>query len=446
MDKRGCQRPHNLITQERADKHDYDNKLPVGWDTIAFGPYHYDPDEKQVYPTATQHTTVADPSNHPPEETSQYLPAHQPTNCDELEVMPCQLGEDEGLVKVEPDGDSGSPNSPGDDDIRATVNTMQSQISQLLQAIATIAPSSIAKPELDHLDFPAYGLRPTFKQEPPANEPGPAMHDDAALSHKLFIAGTPPQPEDEFHHEPPSYEDDDSGSDSGSDYDSESDSSDEDDQIDDVAIGAREAYQEETSDSSSAPSSQETAEPVSTPPSSPIRRRRSSVDDEELNEPPSKKVRSSSITLQPEAVRHIKSEDNTQSADQLESEYDSDSATDSGSEHDSETETGSQSDNHPVSEPNVHVETRHYSVREKMNCLRELVKELRKPNGVNLSITGTELTPTNRTGKGTVPPAFHGQSLNTTDHNKVRLAVIDLFKHYSTIMVRTERKVDVVVL
>lgn len=81
-----------------------------------------------------------------------------------------------------------------------------------------------------------------------------------------------------------------------------------------------------------------------------------------------------------------------------------------------------------------------------MDCLRELVKELRKSNGVNLSITGTEFTPVNRTGKGTLSPAFHGQSLKTIDHNKVRLAVIDLFKHYSTIMVRTERKVDAVVL
>lgn len=370
MDKRGCQRPHNLITQERADKHDYDNKLPGGWDTIAFGPYHYHPDEKQAYPTAMQHTTVADHSNHPPEAISQYLPAHQPTKCDESEVMPCELREDDGLLKDEPDGGFGSSNSPGDDDIRAAVNTMQSQISLLLQAIATIAPSSIANPEPNHLDLPAYGLRPTFKRESPrkvqapvvkqkplVNEPGPAMHDDAALSHKLFIAGTPPQPEDEFHHEPPYYE----GDDSGSDY--ESDSSDEDHQTDDVAIGAREAYKEETSDASSAPSSQETAKPVSTPPSSPIRRRHSSVDDEELAEPPSKKVRSSTITLQPEAVTHIKSEDNTQSADQLESEYDSDSATDSGSEYDSESETASQSGNDPVSEPNVHVETRHYSVR-----------------------------------------------------------------------------------
>ena len=124
------------------------------------------------------------------------------------------------------------------------------------------------------------------------------MHDDAALSHKLFIAGTPPQPKDEFHHEPPSYEDDDSGSDSGSDSASDYDSpSDEDEPMNEVAIEARQAYQEETSDSSSAPSSQETAEPVSTPASSPVRRRRSDADEEELDEAPSKKVRSSSIAL-----------------------------------------------------------------------------------------------------------------------------------------------------
>ncbi|KAJ4002819.1 hypothetical protein NW752_009473 [Fusarium irregulare] len=326
----------------------------------------------------------------------------------------------------------GASDNPGSD-LHATVRALQRGLTTVLQTLATIAPSFTANPEP--------GLRPTFKkesplndhaptvkQEPLVNEPATPIQGDAALSHKLLIAGIPTKAEDEFHHEPPSYED----SDSGSHYDSFSD---EDDEIDEVAVVDHEAYQEETSDFSSVPSSQETAEPVCARPSSPVRHCRFNADDGELDDPPFKKVRSSSSVLQPEVVTHIKSEDNTQSTGQLEFE------------HDSESEAESQSNNHPVSEPNLHVETLHYSVHETMDCLCELVTQLGKPDGIGLSIIGTELAfSANGTGDGTVPPSFHGRSLNMTDQNKVRFAVIDLFKHYSTIMVRTERKVDVVVL
>ncbi|KAH7180004.1 uncharacterized protein B0J16DRAFT_179499 [Fusarium flagelliforme] len=469
MDKRGCPRPHNFVTDAQASKIDPTSKVPDGWNVEVWGPYRYDPDEMQTFDPPIERTAAEAPSHHRPYNKSRFLPGRRRTKCDEMQSMACELRRNDGPLKLEMHG-AFNYTSP-EPDIHATVRALiKSDLAMVLQTLATMAPSPIANPEPGALDLPSYGLRPTFKKESPRNdqaptikqepsanhqtsainekplinEPAPAMHNDAALSHKLFIAGTPPLPDDDFHHDPPSYEDDDSCSNSGSDLSSDYDSSDDDEQMDEAADHVREPCQSETSDSSSAPSSQETAEVASTPPSSPIRRRRSDADDGTLDEPPSKKACSSSIAVQPDVVTHIKSEDTTQSADHLVAQYESDSASDSSSGYDSDE---SQSDEPPESETNLHIETLHYSVAGKMDCLRELVSLLRKPDGVDLSISGTELaTSANGTGKGTVPSAFHGKSLKTADYGKVRVAVIDLFKHYSTIVVRSERMVDVVVL
>ncbi|CAG7561755.1 unnamed protein product [Fusarium equiseti] len=452
LDECNRPRPHTELTYEQAMAVDDTLEVPVGWDTQLLGPWAYNPRQRQEFPRPYQFPLPPQPL---------------PTTQSRLQ-QPSRISRAEQLRAIIRQGripPPGSNNGGAFDTVDPA--TYLRACFPALESACKFDPSladEAARLINEHLPAlqRAFSLDSSLQAALSPNGPSPATDDVARDTQPDPFPLTHAVPQGIPLDLPPwYYKDRTAETDTLSVDDCKSGSVHKVDQPHEVAKEDRGAYRGEASSSASAPSSQITSEAVFTPPSSAARRPLSDVDDED--ELPSKKARLLDPVLQPEILTCVTPEDHLPS--DVESELDDDSL-----EYDVVVESVDESDSNDVvkieddsnlndyAEPDSdhdsvysmatwrlrrHSETKRYTRCNQAQCRREFVTLLARSDGVDIDISGDKAAPlTDAIAQGIVPQPFNGQSLTRQARRQVTGAIDALFNYYSTVVVRSEREVD----